>query len=119
MSSLTAVDAAEDKLRWMIAKEMRGPGDGGSALDRLVSRHNLNGAAIRAVLYRKPADIYLSVYLSICAAHEAEVARWERAFEHERAVARAKTGVGAALLRFADTLDGQESGAVSDGEVRP
>ena len=116
MSSLTAIHVAEDKLRWMVNKEMRGPGDGGGALERLIARYRMNGAAIKAVLYRKPPDIYLSVFLSIFTAYDAEVARWEKAFEHERAIARAKTGLGAALLRLADTLDGEGDGAVSERE---
>lgn len=106
MSSYSASTDAAEKLRWMISKEMRGPGDGGPALHRLLRRYGIDPAAAKSILYRKPSDIYVSVYTSILAAFEAEVARWERTFEHERAIARAKTGVGAALLRLADKLDG-------------
>ncbi len=105
MINLDAVGLSGERLRWMIRKEMRGPGDGGSALERLIARYELSSAAVRKILYKKPADIYLSVYLSIQLAHEAEVLRWEKAFEHERAIARAKTGAGAALLCVASALD--------------
>ena len=117
MSSAAAIVAVEDKLRWMIDKEMRGPGDGGSALERLIERYKMPAAAVRAVLYRKPADIYLSVFLSISEAYACEVDRWEKAFEHERAIARAKTGVGAALLRLADTLDGTQASTLTGAET--
>ena len=120
MSSAAAIGAVEDKLRWMVKKEMRGPGDAGSALERLIDRYKMPAAAVRAVLYRKPADIYLSVFLSISEAYQAEVDRWEKAFEHERAIARAKTGLGTTLLRLADTLDGTQAPALTgeDHEAR-
>ena len=65
--------------------------------------------------YRNPADIYLSVYMSVVNAYDAEVARWEKRFENERAIARAKTGLGAALLRLASAVDGSTDGVVMEG----
>ena len=118
MSSAAFVSDADRKLRWMVQRETRCPGDTDNAMRRIAKRHGISYGAIWRLRYRLPDDILLSVYLSICIAYDAEIARQEKAFEHERAIAKAKTGLGAALLRLADTLDGEASGALSDREVR-
>lgn len=117
MSSAAFVSDADKKLRWMVRHETRFPGDTKQALRRLADRYQISYSALYTLRYRQPTDILMSVYLSICSAYAAELARQEKAFEHERAIAKAKTGLGAALLRLADTLDGTRSEAVA-GEGR-
>lgn len=105
--STAFVDEAADKAKWLVHREMRGPGDLENAMRRVETRYGIPFGALWALRYRKPKDIMTSVYVGIVAAHDAECDRQMKLLEHERTITKAKTGIAARLVRAADALLGQ------------
>lgn len=95
--------AAEDARRLaneLIRMESRGAGDTESAMKRLGRRYGLNWRVFWTLRYRRPADVFVSVYQKLNDAYRAECGRQLRKLEHELQIAQSK-GVPVDDLRAA------------------
>jgi hypothetical protein len=104
MSPTAFVEEAADKAKWLVQRETRGPGDLDNAMRRLEARYGIPFATFYNLRYRKPKEIFVSAYIAVLAAYEAERERQQRLLEHERTIETAKTGVAGYFSRAADAL---------------
>jgi len=104
----SAVIEAKVWIGAMVQREMRGTGDLDNAMDRLARRHHLPRSVLWSLRYRPPKDIFASVYLSIKAAYEAEIERQAGLLVHELEITKAKSRIGKALVRSAETVSSSE-----------
>lgn len=98
------VDDAATKARWLVQREVRGPGDLDNAMRRVEARYGVSFSTLWSLRYRRPKDIFTSAYIAILNAYEAECERQRKLLEHEQAITKAKTGVSAHLARAASAL---------------
>ena len=91
---------AEDLLRW----ETRGPGDTENAMRRLARRYGVPYATFWRLRYRQPKDIYLSVYLKLRAAYDAERSRQLDRLCHDIEKTAAVAGADCDSVRAAQAL---------------
>ena len=103
-----AVLNAKHWLDAMVKRETRGAGDTVNAIRRLSNRHGIPYGLLWSIRYRPPKDLFVGMYQRIEAAYDAETRRAVTALEHERAIYEARTPLGAALSRAADTLAGED-----------
>lgn len=106
------VEEASTKASWLVQREARGPGDLPQAMRRIEARYGIPYATLLSLRYRRPKDIWISVYVRICEAHRAECERQKRLIEHEAAIADARTWIGKSVLAEAQALDRTEDGTV-------
>lgn len=99
----------------LVRRECRGPGDLENAMRRLEARYGIPWRTFWTLKYRAPHDVFVGVYLKLRAAYEAECARQQRLYEHERRIAKAKGEPFEALVRKTDALVGLED---KEGEIR-
>ena len=104
VSPTAFVDDAASKARWIVQREVRGPGDLDNAMRRVEARHGLPYSLLWSLRYRRSKDILTSYYVAILNAYEAECERQKKLIEHERAITRAKSGFAASLVSAADAL---------------
>jgi hypothetical protein len=91
--SYSVTSGLADARSWateLIRRESRGPGDMENAMRRLGNRYGIPWRTFWTLKYRPPADVFVSVYLSLKRAYEAECLRQERLLAHERSIAEAK-----------------------------
>ena len=83
----------EDAREWaneLIRRESRGPGDMENAMHRLEARYGIPWRTFWAMRYRAPKDVFVSVYVQLKTAYQAECLRQERLLAHERTIAETK-----------------------------
>ena len=86
---MTGVADARAWANELIRRESRGPGDTENAMHRLETRYGIPWRTFWQLRYRPPSDVFVSVYLKLKTAYEAECARQERLLQHERHVTKA------------------------------
>lgn len=103
----SAVSEAKDWAKWLVQRESRGPGDLENAMRRLEARYGISFSTFWGLRYRPPKDIFVSTYEQLRSAYLAEHEKHERLLKHEREITKAKSRVGAALVRAASSLAGE------------
>ena len=115
MSNASFVDEAASKVAWMVARETRCPGDTKNAMHRLSRRYGIGFGTLWNLRYRKPKDLFTSIYFAVQTAYEAECDRQQRLLDAERASTQAKTKLGLALLGEVSPVARQRFGDLSNG----
>lgn len=105
---LTGISDARSWANELIRRESRGPGDTENAMHRLEARYGIPWRTFWALRYRPPSDVFVSVYLNLRAAYEAECARQERLLRHERQITEAKVLAFETLARKGAGVDQPE-----------
>lgn len=91
MTDCTVVDEAAHWADWLVRREHRGPGDTVEAARlRAARKHKLPERLLWALRYRKPKRIWADLYVKLQEAVESEIARQERALEHDIEITRAR-----------------------------
>lgn len=108
MSSTAVVDQAASWAKRLTQSEARGPGDLENAWHRLEARYGIPWRAFWSLRYRKPNEIAASIYLSLCAAYEAECQKQVRKLTHEIAITQAIAGAANPAVVAAKTMVGTE-----------
>lgn len=104
-------NAALQARQWaneLVRRESRGPGDVDNAMRRLEARYGIPASTLWRLRYRTPTDIFVSVFLKINAAYQAECERQLRLLEHDLAITKAKAGDFHPAVRAAEALAGKE-----------
>ncbi len=86
----TGVSDARTWANELVRRESRGPGDMENAMRRLENRYGVPWRTFWTLRYRPPTDVFVSVYLKLKSAYEAECHRQERLLAHERLITTAK-----------------------------
>lgn len=107
-----AVASAQMWARSLVQRESRGPGDLKNAMRRVSQRYGIDYSILYSLRYRPPNDILVGTYERLRNAYESECERQERLLRHEREITKAKTIIGAALARAADSMGGEDSEVV-------
>jgi hypothetical protein len=102
MNAATFVDSAGKLASYLVAREMRGPGDVDNAMRRLEARYGVPYQALWNLRYRRPKEIAAHVYAGIISAYDAQCEQQAKRLEHERAVTKAKGSISEAFVRAAD-----------------
>lgn len=93
MSDVTAtVDEASRWAAELTRMESRGPGDIPNAWQRLERRYGVPARTFWALRYRRPKDLWASIYLRLRSAYEAECLRQVERLKHEIEITKAVTG---------------------------
>lgn len=108
---MTGIADARAWANELIRRESRGPGDLNNAMHRLEARYGIPWRTFWQLRYRPPVDVFVSVYVQLKTAYEAECARQERLLQHERHVTEAKVMAFAALGSADAAVDKQEGNA--------
>jgi hypothetical protein len=118
MSNAAFVDESAEKVRWLVQRETRCPGDTRNAMERLARRHGIDFGTLWSLRYRRPKDLFVSIYFAIHAAYEAEVERQQQALERERAATHPRTKLGRALLGEVQGMGREDVPALSGAADR-
>lgn len=100
------VDQAAAWANEMVLRETRGPGDMPNAMQRLERRHDLPAKTLWSLRYRRPKDIFASLYFKLGQAYEAECQRQMRRLSHELEITRAITGSAHSAVAAAEAALG-------------
>lgn len=84
----TSVDEAIRLVNELIRMESRGAGDTENAMRRLAHRYGLNWRVFWTLRYRRPKDVFVSVFEKLQAAHRAECGRQIERLRHELEIAK-------------------------------
>lgn len=84
--------------------ESRGPGDLDNAMRRLARKTGVPYATFWKLRYRRPADVFASVYFRLRAAYEAECARQMDRLAHEVELTRTVAGAADPLVLAAEAV---------------
>ena len=104
----TAVSEAREWAKWLVQRETRGPGDLENAMRRIEARYGISFSTLWSLRYRPPKDIFVSTYELLRSAYLAEHEKQERLLRHEREITKAKSRIGAALVRASSSLAGEK-----------
>lgn len=74
----------------LVRRESRGPGDYENAMRRLEKRYNIPWQILWRLRHGRIKDIYVSLYVRLQAAYQAECERQMRLLAHEIEIAKAK-----------------------------
>ena len=105
---MTHVSDAAHWAEVLVRRESRGPGDMENAMHRLEARYGISWRTFWALRYRKPADLFVGVYVQLKAAYDTECERQERLLTHEREIATLKAKAFAAAFGTNPDLAKQE-----------
>lgn len=84
------VSNAQDWANELVRRESRGPGDYENAMRRLESRYGIPWQTFWRLRHGRLKDIYVSIYVRLQAAYQAECERQMRLLAHEIEIAKAK-----------------------------
>ncbi len=98
------VDQAAEWANEMVLRETRGPGDLPNAMERLERRHALPAKTLWSLRYRRPKDIFASLYFKLGQAYQAECERQMRRLSHELEITRLATGAAHPALASTEAL---------------
>ena len=98
------VDQAAAWANEMVLRETRGPGDMPNAMQRLERRHDLPAKTLWSLRYRRPKDIFASLYFKLGQAYQAECQRQMRRLSHELEITRLTTGAAHPALASTEAL---------------
>lgn len=88
-------EIVEEAAAWaeaMVSREARGPGDLPNAMERIARRYGIPHSVLWSLRYRRPKDLFASVYFKLRAAYEAECERQLRQLQHELEITKARAG---------------------------
>lgn len=74
----------------LVRREARGPGDIENAMRRLEGRYGIDWRMFWRLRYRPPGDVFVSTFLQLKHAYDAECERQESLLRHDREIAEAK-----------------------------
>lgn len=106
MRNTAFVDEAAGWAKALTQREARGPGDIENAWRRLEARYGISYGVFWALRYRKPQDIFTSVYSRLQDAYRAECERQMRMLAHEIEITKAKTGASHAAVVASEAVVG-------------
>lgn len=98
------VSNAQDWANELVRRESRGPGDYENAMRRLESRYGIPWQMFWRLRHGRLKDIYVSIYVRLQAAYQAECERQMRLLAHEIEIAKARGLAAAPAVRAAETL---------------
>lgn len=104
MSDVALVERAASWADALLKLESRGPGDLDNAMRRLARKTGVSYATFWKLRYRRPKDVFASVYFSLLAAYEAEHKRQLERLTHELELTRAIAGADCRAVRSAEAL---------------
>lgn len=119
MTDSAYIDDAAHWARELTRAESRGPGDMRNAWSRLERRYGVPARTFWALRYRRPKDLWASVYLRLRAAYEAECARQVERLEHEIGITKALVGTDHAAVAAAEAVVGASVAARAPETVSP
>lgn len=92
----------------LVRRESRGPGDYENAMRRLESRYGIPWQTFWRLRHGRLKDVYVSIYVRLQAAYQAECERQMRLLAHEITIAKAKGLSSAPAVRAAEALVEEE-----------
>ena len=113
---MASLDSVEQAARWsrdLTQMRSRGPGDLENAMRTIEREYGIDYWTQWTLRYRRSRlrDIGHNLYLKLSAAYQAECAKQERRFKHEREIAKQIAGPNHAAVRAADAVVGNTPGA--------
>lgn len=84
------VSNAQEWANELVRRESRGPGDYENAMRRLESRYGIPWQTFWRLRHGRLKDVYVSIYVRLQAAYQAECERQMRLLAHEIEIAKAK-----------------------------
>jgi len=78
------------------------------AMRRIEARYGISFSTLWSLRYRPPKDIFVSTYELLRYAYLAEHEKHERLIRHELEITKAKSRIGAAVVRAAASLAGEK-----------
>lgn len=100
------VSNAQEWANELIRRESRGPGDYENAMRRLESRYGIPWQTFWRLRHGRLKDIYVSIYVRLQAAYQAECERQMRLLAHDIEIAKAKGLADTSAFRAASALMG-------------
>lgn len=88
----------------LVRRESRGPGDYENAMRRLESRYGIPWQTLWRLRHGRLKDVYVSIYVRLQAAYQAECERQMRLLAHEIEIAKAKGLTGSPVVAKAEAL---------------
>ncbi len=98
------VSNAQEWANELVRRESRGPGDYENAMRRLESRYGIPWQTFWRLRHGRLKDVYVSIYVRLQAAYQAECERQMRLLAHEIEIAKAKGLAGAPAVEAAEAL---------------
>lgn len=78
------ISQAQGWADFLVRQEFRGPGDTlEAAMARCERKHRVARSVLWSLRYRRPKDMFVSVYMALRGAYEAELARLDQRLEEE------------------------------------
>ena len=106
MSGESLVQDAQKWANDIVMREYSGPGQMERAIEKASIKTGIDRQVFWSLRYRPPKDMFVSVYMRLKAAYEAECERQERLYEEERAIANA---INSNVVRTADFVAGRKA----------
>ena len=91
----------------LVRRESRGPGDYENAMRRLESRYGIPWQTFWRLRHGRLKDVYVSIYVRLQAAYQAECERQMRLLAHDIEIAKAKGLAGSPVVAKASALVGK------------
>lgn len=98
------INTAQEWANELVRRESRGPGDYENAMRRLEQRHGIPWQTLWRLRHGRMKDIYVSIYVRLQAAYQAECERQMRMLAHEIEIAKAKGLAGSPVVAKAEAL---------------
>lgn len=112
------VNNAQEWANELVRRESRGPGDYENAMRRLESRYGIPWQTLWRLRHGRLKDVYVSIYVRLQSAYQAECERQMRLLAHEITVAKAKGLADTPAYRAAEALVAEDEKEIdSDGEA--
>lgn len=104
MTDATYTDQAASWAKSLLHKESRGPGDTDNAMRRLSQRYGIPYGSLWTLRYRKPKDVFASVYFALQNAYAAECERQLKRLQHDIEITKRIAGPNGRAVRAAEAL---------------
>jgi len=108
MSDATYIDQAASWADFIVGRENRGPGDLENAMERAARKHDVPMSVLWALRYRRPRNLFVSIYFRLHEAYQAELDRQMRQLTHEIEFTKALTGPDCRAVCAAEALVGTQ-----------
>lgn len=104
------VSNAQEWANELVRRESRGPGDYENAMRRLESRYGIPWQTFWRLRHGRLKDVYVSIYVRLQAAYQAECERQMRLLKHDLEITKAKVGVSSRAVASAEAFLDEASG---------
>lgn len=98
------VSNAQSWANELVRRESRGPGDYENAMRRLESRYGIPWQTFWRLRHGRLKDVYVSIYVRLQGAYQAECERQIRLLAHEIEIAKAKGLSGSSVVAKAEAF---------------